>query len=198
MEKNQSDVALEYVSDEDFGRILKAERPDLAPSYIERAHAAQVKEKSGAVRTLLNPGTFPPEFLPYFETHIRSEIDMKDKKGFNLVTLARKHAKALLKEMDPRMKEIRIDRLFETFVSEHRFDFKHEFAVWKEYRHADSDGALDDHHSFVMSLKETEQKKYADNLSVFREIRNDMAIRQSVLDKIKTGSKHRFNKRLYA
>lgn len=196
MEKIVPEPSIEKVSDQDFNRIMSEQRPDMTPTTIERSRAAHAGDKSG--RVLLNTDGLPERFVPYLETHVLWEIRMANRKGFNLANLARRHAKAALKEIDPRMPEKRVDRLLETFVGEHRFDLKHEFAVWKEYQHAEADGTLDEYHAFVMTLKEEEQKKYAQNPSIFRETRNDMAIRQSILNKIRTGSKHHFNKKLTA
>ena len=198
MEKPPTEASVESVSAEEFARILKELRPDLTQPLIDRVRAEQIVDKSGSVRILVNNEGFPSQFMPYLETHVLCEIRMANRKGFNLNALARKDALKALRAQYPRISETVADRLLSEFVKETRFDFKHEFAVWKEYQQADGDGKLDEYHAFVISLKESEQAKYTDCQSIVRQTRNDMSIRQSIFSKIKTGSKHHFIRRLNA
>jgi hypothetical protein len=182
---------------------MKDRRPDLSEFQINRGRATQFKDKDGAIQILIKNEGFPDKFLPYLETHERWEAYVAHKKGFNLVDLARKEACKALRIPYPRMSDNNVDRLFSEFVNEYRFDFKHEFAIWKEYSQAEADGRLNEYHAFVMSLREADQKTFGDNPSVSRQTRNDVAIRESILKKIttrneKTKGKHHFIKRLSA
>ncbi len=198
MEKPPSEASVENVSEEEFARVLMELRPDLSLATIERVRAEKIVDPNGSVRILVNNEGFPNQFLPYLETHVLCEIRMANRKGFNLNALARKEALKALRAQYPRISETVADRLLSEFVKETRFDFKHEFAVLKEYQHAEADGKLDEYHAFIIALKESEKTKYAEYQSIMRQVRNDMAIRKSIFSKIKTGSKHHFNKRLNA
>jgi len=198
MENTPSQASVENVSDEEFIQILKERRPDLSEFLVQRIRAAQVGEKSGPVKILVNNKGFPTPFLPYLETHFLWEAHMANRKGFNLAKASRREAKKALKGIYDRIPEIRIDNLLKAFVEECRFDFKHEFAVWKEYQKAEADGVLDAYHTFMTSLKETERAENVNSPAIVRQTQNDVKIRQSIFNKIRTGSKHRFNKRLSA
>jgi hypothetical protein len=198
MEKTTSETVIESLSDEEFARTLREQRPDLAPAQIEKTRAIQVDKKPGSNRFLINNKGIPEQFLPYLKTHVLWENRMETRKGFNLVDRARKEAQKALKEQYGRIPQVRVDHLMEVFVNEHQFDFSHEFAVWKEYRHANADGKLDDYHAFVMALRESELQKYGEIHSMARQIRNDVAIRLSILNKIQNKGKHHFIKRLSA
>ena len=189
-----SNIEIKQVSDEDFFRIIQSKGFGYSDAQIRRARGFHFHDETGAIRILIRAGSLPAEYMPYLETHERWEAYATNKKGFNLANLARRCLKRHLQTLSPdpigdRLAEFQMDGLNNLY----QFDFKHEYALWKEYQHAASDAKLEDYHALVLKLREEELGQFANEPEAFLQTKNDIAIRQSIFQKINQGKKHHFN-----
>ena len=75
-------------------------------------------------------------------------------------------------------------------IGTYEYDFRHEFAVYKEYKQAMADGKLDEYHAWMLDSREKE--KQTTNQETLTLIENDTKIRKSIYKKLKEGTKHYF------
>jgi hypothetical protein len=147
-------------------------------------------ELNGKVIILLRKDIYPEEYMPYLETHEKWEAYIARKKGFNL--------------WDRSIREYKNDKNIQNYSEEdkkrflkdidtYNYDFRHEYAIYKEYEQAFKDGKLDEYHDWFIKLREKEklETKSEDN---FKLIENDTKIRKSVYEKIINNSPHLFTK----
>lgn len=74
-------------------------------------------------------------------------------------------------------------------VNDYNYDFRHEYAIYKEYEQAMKDGKLEEYHRWFMDLREKQNK--TGNINIKR-IKNDTKIRESIYKKLKEGGAHVF------
>ena len=75
-------------------------------------------------------------------------------------------------------------------ISVYNYDFRHEYAVYKEYEQAFGDGKLDEYHQWILGLRKEEKETASEK--TLKLIENDTKIRESVYKKLKEGGKHHF------
>jgi hypothetical protein len=177
-----------HVSKEEFLAILKKRNPEIADEDILQGKA-EAFDYDGKVVILIRNDIFPDAYLPYVETHEKWEAYIARKQGFNLFKKS-VHDYQRDKEVD-----IKTSQDWENFLAElnvYNYDYRHEYAIYKEYKHAQSNGKLGEYHQWFMKLREEEMKTAkSHNLEL---IANDTRIRQSIFDKITYGNKHEFTR----
>jgi hypothetical protein len=176
------------VSKEEFLEMVKLKFPDKTDEEILQTKGINF-DQDGKVIVLMRDDIFPPEYMPYMETHEKWEAYVARKDGYNLFNKA--------------VREYKNDKGIETFddeskkalyedISVYNYDFRHEYAIYKEYEQAMSDGKLDEYHQWMMNLRE--QEKPTASSESLKLIKNDTEIRESVYKKLKEGGKHHFHR----
>jgi hypothetical protein len=129
--------------------------------------------------------------MPYLETHEKWEAYIARKNGFNLWDRSINEYKKDKEIVNFNEAEI---KQFSRDISTYNYDFRHEYAIYKEYEQAMEDGKLDEYYNWFMGLREKEKlsKNSEDNLKL---IENDMEIRKSVYKKLKHNIPHMFLKK---
>lgn len=174
------------VSKEEFVEMMKLKFPDKSDEEILQTKGINF-DQDGKVIILMREDIYPPEYMPYMETHEKWEAYVARKGGYNLFkksVLEYKEDKDI-EEFDEETKKEFLDD-----IGKYNYDFRHEYAVYKEYQHAMSDGKLDEYHEWIMKLRE--QEKPTANTENLELIENDTKIRESVYRKLKEGDKHYF------
>lgn len=187
---------VEYLTREEFLRRVREERPDLSDANIARGTAYQYTNKAGKATILICTDRIPPEYVRYVLTHEVWEHYVANKTGYNLVDAARRNVHEYLDDIRTGMATTQKDAIFNHFVDEYKFDYKHEFAIWKEYSLAEEEGNLDQYHRFIMQLRQEDLVNYGHHPIATRKTQNDMSIRESVFNKIKKKTPHHFKKNL--
>ncbi len=175
------------VSKEEFIAIVSRHFPEMSREEIEQAKGINFP-LDGKICILLRTDIYPTDYMPYMETHEKWEAFAAHKDGFNLFQKAvrayvRKTGENILN--DPNGNQV-----FRAKLSEYEFEYRHEYAIYKEYQHAMRDGRLDAYHQWMMDLRERE-KTGADESSL-RLIENDTRIRISIYNKLTRGTPHHF------
>lgn len=176
------------VSKEEFLEMVKLKYPDKTDEEILQTKGINF-DQDGKIIVLMRDDVFPPEYMPYLETHEKWEAYVARKDGYNLFKKAVREYKNDndIEAFDDQTKEDFYDE-----VSVYNYDFRHEFAVYKEYEQALSDRKLDEYHGWLMNLRE--QEKPTASPESLKLIENDTKIRQSVFKKLKEGGKHYFSR----
>lgn len=180
-------IYIEHFSNkEDFLEMMKIKYPDDSEEEILRHKGVNFKH-DGKFYIFIRTDIFPEEYIPYVETHEKWELFMAFKKGYNLF------ARTVHEYKKDKNVEFSKENLKEFYrnVDEYNYDFRHEYAVYKEYEHAQKDGKLDKYHNWMMSLRPEEKKRTKDE-SILRRIENDTQIRNSIYKKLTEGSNHSF------
>lgn len=165
---------------EEFLTIIKNQDPSLSDEDILQAKGYNF-DYDGKIIILVREGAFPQKYLPYLETHEKWEAYVARKEGYNLYEKA-------LSEFEKKSSGSQ-DEFFKQ-LGVYNYEFRHEFAIYKEYLQARQEGNLEEYHQWFMELREKELLKASDNLK--KMLKNDTEIRQSIYQKILTGSKHYF------
>lgn len=182
-------VVLE-VSKEKFIEILQKNRPNMDTEEILQAKGINFDLGGGMICILLRTDVFPPEYMPYMATHEKWEAFVGHKDGFNLF---RKAARAYVRQTGENiLNDPEAHSRFVKKLSEYEYEYRHEFAIYKEYQQAQRDGKLEEYHQWMMDLREKE-KPTADESSL-RLIENDTKIRLSVFKKLTEGTSHYFRR----
>jgi hypothetical protein len=176
------------VSKDEFLEMVKLKFPNKTDEEILQTKGINF-DQDGKVIVLMRDDIFPPEYMPYMETHEKWEAYVARKKGFNLFNKAVNEYKND-KGIDAFDDKSRKD--FYDNVAVYNYDFRHEYAVYKEYEQAMNDGKLDEYHQWIMNLREQEKPTASgESLTL---IENDTKIRESVYKKLKEGGKHYFHR----
>ncbi|OGH79283.1 MAG: hypothetical protein A3I74_00080 [Candidatus Magasanikbacteria bacterium RIFCSPLOWO2_02_FULL_47_16] len=176
------------VSKEEFLEMVKLKYPDKTDEEILQTKGINF-DQDGKVIILLRDDVFPEEYMPYMETHEKWEAYVARKEGFNLFKKAVREYKGD-KEVD--LTDDESKKEFYDEVSVYNYDFRHEYAVYKEYQQAMADGKLDEYHKWILNLRE--QEKSTASQESLTLIENDTKIRESVYKKLTQGTKHYFNR----
>ena len=138
----------------------------------------------GKTVILIRSDILPAEYVPYIETHEKWEAYVARKKGYNLYKKAVREYKK-----DNNIEDFSEERRkgFFSALQDFRYEFRHEYAIYKEYEQALEEGKLDEYHSWVMGLRPDPSK-----MLVW--MKNDTKIRVSIYQKLKGGTKHYFLK----
>ena len=182
-------LQVSVLSKEEFLKRVKDKYPDKPEAKILEMKGVNFDE-DGKTKILLRSDSFPAEYLPYLETHEKWEAYVARKKGYNLYKKAVREYK-----QDNYTKDF-TDEQIEEFANtryEVRYDFRHEYAIYKEYEHAQIDGKLDEYHSLVMDMKKREIANVEETTTPW--MKNEMKIRESIYKKLKEEGKHYFSRK---
>lgn len=188
------DGDVEYLTGDEFLRRVRERRSDLSDANIARGIAYQYTDETGKPVILICTDKMPPAYTRYVLTHEVWEHRVANKAGYNLVNAARRNVHEYLDGIRDGTPIDQKDTIFNHFVNEYKFDYKHEFAIWKEYSLAEAEGNLDQYHGFIMQLRQEDLATYAHDPVTVRKTQNDISIRQSIFDKIRKKTQHHFRK----
>lgn len=174
------------VSKDEFMKMVKLQFPDKTDEEILQTKGINF-DYDGKVVVLIREDIFPAEYIPYVETHEKWEVYVARKAGYNLFKTSVREYKED-KNITEFNKETKAE--FLDNIGKYNYEFRHEFAVYKEYEHAMNDGKLDEYHEWIMKLRE--QEKPTATVGNLKLIENDTKIRESVYKKLKEGGKHYF------
>ena len=125
--------------------------------------------------------------MSYLETHEKWESFVARKKGYNLF---KKSVRTYKEDHDIEQLDDETKKGFYDELLVYNYEFRHEYAIYKEYEQAMNDGKLDEYHRWIMELRD-EERKTADEKTLTL-IENDTAMRESIYKKLKNGDKHFF------
>ena len=177
------------VTKEEFLQMVKNKYPEMSDEEILQTKGINF-DQEGRVVVLLRTDAFPQEYMLYIETHEKWEAYMARKEGYNLFRKAKREYKED-KQIDSFDEERK--KQFYKDLSVYNYEFRHEYAIYKEYQQAMNDGKLEEYHKWVMGLREKE--KETNDPVVLTLITNDIEIRESIYRKLKEGTKHHFLKK---
>ncbi len=147
-------------------------------------------DQDGKTIILLRTDIFPEQYMPYLETHEKWEAYVARKPGYNLF---KKSAGDYKKDKKADFTKDEDLQDFYRDIGIYNYDFRHEYAIYKEYQQAMVDGKLDEYHAWMMNLR-TQEKLGANNANL-ELIENDTKIRESIYGKLKQNTKHSFLKK---
>ena len=176
------------VSKEEFLEIVKLKNPDESDDEILQTKGVNFDLGDKTV-ILMRTDIFPEAYMPYMETHEKWEAYIARKGGYNLFNKSTREYK-----LDKNIGKLEGAALQQYYndVSIYNYDFRHEYAVFKEYQQALADGKLEEYHNWIMSVRETEKQDA--NPTNLQLIENDTRIRNSIFKKLTTGTAHRFTR----
>jgi len=180
------------VSQDEFLQMVKNQYPDMPEVDILQMkgfHFVLKDNSQDQIIILLRSDVFPKEYLPYLKMHEQWEAYATHKGGYNLFQKAvrdYKHDRAISDFNNQTVKE------FEGELDIYNYEFRHEYAIYKEYEQALKDGRLDEYYQWLLQLREKELLTADDKTK--KMIVNDMAIRKSVYERLKNNSKHYFTR----
>ena len=166
--------------------MVKNKYPDKTDEEILQMKGINFDEGEDTVM-LLRTDIFPEQYSPYLETHEKWESFVARKPGYNLF---KKSVRAYKEDRGIEQFDDESKKEFYAELQDYNYEFRHEYAIYKEYEQAMNDGKLDEYHHWIMDLRE-EERKTADEKTL-RLIKNDTAIRESIYGKLKNGEKHFF------
>jgi hypothetical protein len=169
--------------------MVKKFLPKIPDGEILAAQAMNFK-RDGKVKIILRSDVRPDEYMPYLLTHEEWEAYVTEKSGYNLLEKSRKD---YLQAHPEDQSNFYISAGFRDEFTKYNFDFRHEYAIYKEYEQAMYDGKLDEYHKWFMDLRNKE--KITASGKTLERLENDMAIRESVYKKLTQESKHFFLKK---
>lgn len=174
------------VSRDEFIELVASKYPEMKDEDITQMKGINFVH-DGRVIVLFRTDIFPEEYLPYLETHEKWEAYIAMKSGYNLFHKSAREYKQdrAIDDFDEASKQ----EFFEE-IGMYSYDFRHEFAIYKEYQHAMREGKLEAYHQWFMELRESE-KPTASPTSM-RLITNDTSIRKSVYKRLMERSRHVF------
>ncbi|MEI6581145.1 MAG: hypothetical protein WCO07_03175 [bacterium] len=182
-------IEVHNVSKEEFLDFIKLMRPEDSDENIlqEKGENFDIEDQT---YVFLRKDVFPEGYMPYLETHEKWEAYIARKEGYNLFQKAvreyQKYKGINLKNNEKAEEE------FNNELGIYNYEFRHEYAIYKEYQHAMKDGKLDEYYKWFMDLREKE--KLTANEKNLKLIENDTKIRESIYKKLTEGIKHSFTR----
>lgn len=176
------------VSKEEFLQIGKQNHPEMDDAEILQTKGLNF-EKDEEIIILIRTDIYPEKYMPYIETHEKWEAWVARKDGYNLF---KKSVREYKEDKNINAFDNQSKKEFYDDLSTYNYDFRHEYAIYKEYEQAMNDGALNEYHQWIMNLRE-EENKTASKKSL-QLITNDTKIRESVYKKLIEGDKHHFTR----
>jgi hypothetical protein len=177
------------VTKDEFLEMVKLKYPQKSDEEILQTKGINF-EQDDQVIVLLRTDIFPKNYMPYMETHEKWEAYIARKSGYNLFK------KATREYQKDKKVDLHNDESLQDFyrdIGVYNYDFRHEYAVYKEYQQAMLDGKLDEYHNWIMNLRE--QEKPNANATNLELIENDTKIRESIYKKLKSNTKHNFTRK---
>ena len=182
-------LEISRVSREEFIKIVKERNPNMDEDKIIQAKGINFS-LNGKTIILLRTDIFPEKYLPYLETHEKWEAYIARKNGFNLWDRTiREYKKGELTDLSEEEDQKKFFKELEVY----NYEFRHEYAIYKEYQQALKDGKLDEYHKWFMQLRENEKVKTSEDNLILTE--NDTEIRMSIYNKLKYNTPHLFLKK---
>ena len=184
----ENKVKVSMVSKEEFLKIMKDEEPSWSDDEILQAKGFNFN-KDGQVVVLMRTDIFPEKYLPYLEIHEKWEAYIARKDGYNLFQKSvreYKNDKEISSFDDKTRKE------FYGELSIYNYEFRHEYAIYKEYQKALQDGKLEEYHCWILELRKSELETASEQTKTL--IQNDTAIRVSIYHKLLDNKKHYFTR----
>lgn len=180
-------IEVHNVSKEEFLEFMKLMNPEYSAEDILQ-NKAQNFDIDGETYIFLREDVFPKEYLPYLATHEKWEAYVARKEGYNLWCKA---VREYQRDKNLNLNEDESRKNFDKDLDIY-YEFRHEYAIYKEYQEAKKDGKLDEYYNWFMNLREKE--KLTANEKNLKLIDNDIKIRKSIYEKLSKKSKHFFLK----
>ena len=181
-------IEVHNVSKEEFLEFMKLMNPkDSEEDILQRK--GENFDLEGKTYIFLRNDVFPKEYLPYLETHEKWEAYIARRDGYNLW---QKTLREYQKDKKVDLSDKKAEDDFGKELGIYNYDFRHEYAIYKEYQHAMIDGKLEEYYKWFMDLREKE--KISANEKNLKLIENDTKIRKSIYKKLKEGTKHSFQR----
>lgn len=179
-------IEIHEVSREEFIDFMKLMHPNKSEEDIlqEKGNNFDI---DGETYVFLRKDVFPKEYMSYLATHEKWEACVARKEGYNL------WHKAIREYQKNKNVNLNVDEEKEQFnkdLSIYNYEFRHEYAIYKEYQEAMKDGKLDEYHNWFMNLRVKE--KLTANERNLRLIENDTKIRESIYKKLTQNTEHKF------
>jgi hypothetical protein len=174
------------VSREEFLELVRLKYPEKTDAEILQTKGINF-DQDGVVIVLMRTDVFPEEYMPYLETHEKWEAYIARKDGYNLF---KKSVRSYKEDKGINGFDEKSKKEFLDDIGVFNYDFRHEYAVYMEYKEAATDGKLDQYHKWIMDLREKE--KQTAERKTLNLIENDTKIRQSIYEKLTKGTKHSF------
>jgi hypothetical protein len=174
------------VTKEEFLSKMKNRYPKMDDAEILQAKGYNFNQDNKTI-ILMRTDIFPQEYMPYLETHEKWEAYIARKEGYNLFGKSVREYKEdnQIDDFDDQTRDN-----FHKDLSIYNYEFRHEYAIYKEYEQAMTDGKLDEYHKWIMDLREKEKK--TGDAKTLALIKNDTQIRESIYKKLREGTKHYF------
>ncbi len=183
-----SKIEVKIVLKDEFLSIMKKDFPEKSEEDLLKIKGYNYK-KDGKIYVIMRKDIFPEKYLPYLEIHEKEEAFIARRDGFNLWDNAKKkYKKSIGKSIEEDLTEVEKSDFYNN-LEKYKFEFRHEYAVWKEYSLANKDGILDEYHKWVQEFIKKEKAEGSVDLEV---LENDSKIRNGIYDKIKKGKKYYF------
>lgn len=177
------------VSKEEFVQMVKSRYPSESEEEILQMKGINFDLEDKTI-ILMRTDVFPEQYMPYMETHEKWEAYIARKDGFNLF---KKSIREYQKDKNVQDFNQETYQQYLNDVSVYNYDFRHEYAVFKEYQQALGDGKLDEYHEWIMNLRKEEKENTPSKK--LKLIENDTNIRQSIYRKLKEHTKHSFTRK---
>jgi hypothetical protein len=185
----ENKIEVLIVPKEEFLSIMKAQNPDTPDEEILQAKGWNF-DSEGKTIVLMRNDIFPEEYMPYLEIHEKWEAYVARKDGYNLW---KKSVREYKNDKDISEFDDQSRKEFYGELSVYNYEFRHEYAIYKEYQEALKDGKLEEYHNWILKLRESEKPEA--NEETKEMIENDTRIRQSIYDKLTEGTKHIFTRK---
>jgi hypothetical protein len=171
-------IEVHNLSKDEFLEFIKLMRPDDLEEDILQGKGENF-DIDGKIYIFLRKDVFPEQYLPYLETHEKWEAYIARKDGYNLW---QKTLREYQRDKNVNLNHNKIaEDKFSNDLGVYNYDFRHEFAIYKEYQQAMKDGKLDEYYKWFMDLRESE--KGTANEKNLKLIENDTKIRESIYKK---------------
>ncbi len=178
------------LSKNDFITKMRELDPNSSDEEILQMRAINTN-LDGKVVVIICKDLFPEKYLPYIEIHEKWEAYIARKDGHNL------YKKAVREYTESKnissLEEGNSRQEFYGELSKNNYEFRHEYAVFREFKKALEDGNLEEYYNWFLQSREKEMSETDDQGKIFLE--NDSIIRESIYNKLTKGEKHYFTRK---
>ncbi len=176
------------VSKDEFLEIMRPHELGRSDDDILQAKGSNF-DQDGETIVLMRNDIYPEKYLPYLEIHEKWEAYVARKDGYNL------WQKASREYQQDNSFPLFTDKKVKEFYGElsiYNYEFRHEYAVYKEYQKALEDGNLEEYHNWKLNLRKSELLTASEEAKKL--LNNDTEIRESVYKKLMENGKHYFKR----